>query len=517
MGRLSAIARLPVPTAVFSGSIRSCSLPRRHTLTVSGSGQTDGAYAFRLSDLAAATAITAGTAVSGTLSPGSSTSMYQFSGSAGQSFYFAHLSGNGSTNDDWRLTDPYGNILFNSALSTDGGRVTLNATGTYTLLIEGAISDTSPVTYSFNAIPVSDTTQTLALNTAVSAALVSPSQLDQYTFHLSANTLAYFDSLTNSGSLQWSLSGPAGVVVSNRLFNNSDGRFTSFDPVLSLPAGAYTLTVSGVGNAVGAYSFRLVDLSSATSVTPGTSFSGTLSPAVSTSFYQFIASAGQSYYFARLASSGSTNDGWRLVDPLGNVVFDSPLNTDPGRFTLALSGTYTLLVEGQIADTSASELFAERRTDHRHHANSDVRKYGQHRVVSTWAQDKYTFTLTAQTLAYFNALTNNANYQWSLSGPEGTVISNRAFNASDSTTGPANPVLSLPAGQYTLTVSSVGQTATPYSFRLLDLSTAPTAERNSTVTGKITTGVGTDIYQFSAQCRPGILLRINAHSLCFGQ
>ena len=469
-----------------------------YTLTVSGSGQTAGAYSFRLSNLTTATAITPGTAVSGTLSPGNSTTLYQFSGSAGQSFYFAHLSGGGSTNDDWRLVDPYGEILFNSMLASDGGRVNLSATGTYTLLIEGGISDTSPVDYSFNAIPISDTTQALTLGSTVSATLTAPSQQDQYTFNLSANTLVYFDSLTNNGSMQWSLSGPPGVVVSNRLFNNSDGRFTSFDPVLSLPAGVYTLTVNGAGGTAGAYSFRLVDLSTATPVTPGTSFSGTLSPAVSTSLYQFSASAGQSFYFARLASSGSTNDGWRLVDPLGNVVFDSPLNTDPGRITLALAGTYTILVEGQIADTSASSylLNVEPITD-----TTQTLALGS--TVSTAlsapaAQDNYTFTLTAPTLAYFDSLTNNGNYQWSLTGPEGTVVSKRAFNVSDSTGGPANPVLELPAGQYTLTVLSVGQTATPYSFRLLDLSTAPSAAFNTPVTGKITNGVGTDIHQFSA-------------------
>ena len=48
------------------------------------------AYSFRLLDLASAIALTPGTPVSDTLNPANSTNTYQFSGEAGQSFYFAH-------------------------------------------------------------------------------------------------------------------------------------------------------------------------------------------------------------------------------------------------------------------------------------------------------------------------------------------------------------------------------------------------------------------------------------------
>ena len=47
------------------------------------------------------------------------------------------------------------------------------------------------------------------------------------------------------------------------------------------------------------------------------------------------------------------NADWRLVDPSGNIVFNSTLGVDAGRFTLPFSGTYTLLLEGAIANTGA--------------------------------------------------------------------------------------------------------------------------------------------------------------------
>src|SRR5207253_3020033 len=109
-----------------------------------------------------------------------------------------------------------------------------------------------------------DTTQALALGNVVNAALAAPGQQDRYTLTLPAKALVYFDSLTNSDNLQWTLSGPAGDTVSNRAFSRSDAG-SQTNPVLALPAGAYTLTVTAAGQVTGPYSFRLSDLSSAPS------------------------------------------------------------------------------------------------------------------------------------------------------------------------------------------------------------------------------------------------------------
>src|SRR4029077_249102 len=172
---------------------------------------------------------------------------------------------------------------------------------------------------------------------------------DGFTFSLSANALLYFDSLTNSANIQWSLVGPAGTAVSNRPFNGSDGIFSTPMPIL--PAGAYTLTVTGVGQTTGAYAFRLSDLASATPLIPGTPVSGTLDPANSTNLYRFTASAGDQYTFLRQGGSGAPNASWRLIDPYGNVLFNNALRTSSALLTLPATGTYSLLVEGNIADT----------------------------------------------------------------------------------------------------------------------------------------------------------------------
>ena len=91
--------------------------------------------------------------------------------------------------------------------------------------------------------------------------------------------------------------------------------------------------------------------------------------------------------------------------------------------------------------------------------------------LTSGQQDTYTFNLPANALLYFDALTDNGNFQWSLTGPRGATVSNRSFGASDGQ-GIPNPVLALPTGSYTLTVSATGPTAGAYSFRLSDLATA---------------------------------------------
>src|SRR5260221_8208386 len=122
--------------------------------------------------------------------PADSTNSYQFSGAAGQSFSFPRLSNSGTAN--WRLIDPYGNSLFSTSLANDAGRLTLTATGTYTVLIEGGIGNAGTLSYSLNVAPITDTTQPLALGSLVSGSLASPGQQDRYTFTLPANAQLYF-------------------------------------------------------------------------------------------------------------------------------------------------------------------------------------------------------------------------------------------------------------------------------------------------------------------------------------
>jgi hypothetical protein len=48
---------------------------------------------------------------------------------------------------------------------------------------------------------------------------------------------------------------------------------------------------------------------------------------------------------------------------------------------------------------------------------------------------RYTFAIATATRLYFDSLTNHSEIRWSLDGPIGNIVANRAFNASDGVNG----------------------------------------------------------------------------------
>ena len=89
----------------------------------------------------------------GTLTPGNRTDLYRFTVTQGSQFYFNSLSVTGGTGA-WRLVDPFGNVVFGPTnLGTDVDTLTLNVGGTYILLIEGTVGNSSPVNYTFAVQP----------------------------------------------------------------------------------------------------------------------------------------------------------------------------------------------------------------------------------------------------------------------------------------------------------------------------------------------------------------------------
>src|SRR5205807_3633 len=111
------------------------------------------------------------------------------------------------------------------------------------------------------------------------------------------------------------------------------------DPSLPLPAGSYTLTVAGDSfSTTGPYQFKLLHFSNATPFTIGTAVNSTLTPANSTTLYQFNGTAGQQLYFDGQASAGFTYQPYcRLYGPSGNILLSQNVNGDIDTFTLPKS------------------------------------------------------------------------------------------------------------------------------------------------------------------------------------
>src|SRR5262249_7871105 len=303
------------------------------------------------------------------------------------------------------------------------------------------------------------------------------------TFSVAAPTQVLFDSQTNDGQLQWSLVGPPGT-------EQSALAFVSTPSVLTLVPGSYTLTVDGVGDETTAYSFRLLDLAAAPTLTPGTPVTGALNPGNATDLYRFTATAGQQLYFDNRNLVGSAN--WRLVDPFGDNVFGPQFGgTDVERPIIRVTGTYVLAIEGNSSNPSAVNYTfnVQPITDTSHALTIGATTSGT--IAQTGQRDLYTFSVATPTLVLFDGQTNDGQLQWSLVGPPGTEQSALAFTSAPS-------VLNLIPGSYTLTIDGAGDETSAYSSRLLHLAPAPTLPPGTPVTGALNPGNATDLYRFAA-------------------
>ena len=254
-------------------------VPGTYTLSVAGQNSTTGTYDFDLLNLAAATPIALGQHVDGTLNPGDSTAAYSFSGTAGEQVFFdSHALE--AQNTAWRVVGPDNTLTFGpNGLGQDPNTVTLDRTGTYTVLIEGNVNQTSAADYSFTVYPAATNQYGLSLGTTTAGNLQTPGQTDTYSFSVGQTTNVLFDSLTQNGNINWTLTGTGGDLVSQRAFNQSDAGNISGDSAVSLAPGDYTLTVAGSNSTTGLYGFQLLDLSTGTPTDLSTTVSGTIGDA----------------------------------------------------------------------------------------------------------------------------------------------------------------------------------------------------------------------------------------------
>ena len=471
-----------------------------YTLIIDGNADMVGGYSFRVLDIAQAMALTPGTPVIGQFTPANETDLYQFNASAGDRYIFDSQSL--SNTAYWRLLDPYGQLVFGpNYMGSDTGSITLTQTGVYTLLAEGYIASTGSTSYQFNVVyqgntPIAPLPTGTALTLGATVAGVLPSaQADFYSFTLNSDASIYFDALSNNYNLNWTLIGPRGTVVSARSFTSSDSGSLGGATTIPLVAGTYSLRINGSVST--GYSFRILDASQATILTPGIAVSGQLSPGNETDIYRFNATAGDRYFFDCQALSNTAY--WRLQDPYGQVVFDtSYMGSDIGPITLALTGTYTLLVEGYISITGATNYSfnVQKVTDDQPTLTVGDTINGS--IAHAGQLDFYSFNLSEAKQLYFDSLTNNSNLYWVLINSRGAVISTRNFTSSDSGSLSGSAICDLAAGDYTLAIDGHGDAVSSYSFRLLDIAQATAITPGTVISGQLSPANETDIYRFNA-------------------
>src|SRR5262249_19042360 len=154
-------------------------------------------------------------------------------------FFFDFRTRAGGTSTNWRLVDPHGNDVFSQPFNGDAGYQTLPATGAYTLLVEGGISDPGPVTYRFNVQPVPVETGTVASDVEVDRTVSTAGEEQTFTFQGTEGQRIDFDgSEANVLGLAARLVAPSGATV----FSLADVKSNS-GPLVLGETGTYRLVV----------------------------------------------------------------------------------------------------------------------------------------------------------------------------------------------------------------------------------------------------------------------------------
>ncbi len=442
---------------------------------------------------------------------------YAFTSTAGAVVYFDELTGfNCGSPHRWKCVGPTGGILFDEAFgaagpcdSRDAGRFVLTNAGPYSVTVYGV--EDGGGDYSFRVVPVADQAFSLTLGQSVTngvpgtgaGRLELPGGKDVYTFTANAGQVVYFDELTgfNCGSPhRWKCADPAGGILFDKTFGASGpcaphdgGRFVLTN------AGPYSVTVYGVEDGVGDYSFRVVPVVDqafnltfgqiVTNGVPGAG-AGRLDVPGEKDVYTFNATAGQVVYFDELTgfNCGSPHR-WKCVGPTGGILFDEIFASagpcdlhDAGRFVLTNAGPYSVTVYGLedgIGDYSfrivptANQSF-DVTLNQTIQPNSPAAGSGS--IELPGSSDTYHFTVGAGTPVYFDARSGNncgGVLQWRCITPSGTTVFDQVFAA----TGPCGPtdpgLLTLTnAGVYEVVVSGREDGTGDYEFRIW--SAAPT-------------------------------------------
>lgn len=469
------------------------SLPQSgvYSIVVNGFGDTPSSYAFKLVDITSFPQAGLGATVSGTLTAANPTSIYRVSGVANQPLYFGNLIPSSPNYDasNWTLYDSTGQVVASAPLFYFDGvtstsfSITPPADGTYLLILSGDPSN-MPAGYSFKVATPSINTFPLVLgNTPITGNFTTPGQQDRYTFTGTAGQHLLFDG-TSAIHGGVSLFGPNGLLATTDLRSDSN-------PLILPASGTYTVVLDA-SSSIGAYSFNLFDIAAQPVISPDTPTSGVLNPGLSDAIFRFAGTAHERVTYTNLLAPGAGDpfSAWSIYDASGNNVGVGSIGFN-GSALLPSDGNYILVFQGQNTSTTVAYNFSISLTP----AQTLPLTLGQtiNGTLNPGTRvDQYSFTGSAGQMLFFDGIKEGNTVFAQLTGPDGQAVVQ--LGTVDSDNGPFT--LSL-TGTYTLSIVGINSNSVTYSFRLIDVTTAPLVTLGNTFTGTLGPASTTNIYRVS--------------------
>lgn len=434
-----------------------------------------GDYNFRFLDVADATDLALDTTIEETLDPGRSVQLFKFEGTEGQRLFLDGLTNqlNGSI-----VIYSANNQFIASVTLGDDRDFTLPHDGTYLLAVRG-FSET-PLDYSFRLIIPATINNPLTLGETVSDTLAEAGETDIYTFTGTIGQTLYFDGLDSTSGISAQLFNPSG---NNIFFSTSTS--SNSNPVTLTQAGTYQLRLRGN---IGAYNFRLLDLTDAEDLAFDTVTNGTLNPGRETDVFKFTGTQGQRLFLDGLGTQFGGS--FQLYGPNNQFVASSDIRFDFDA-TLPSDGTYFLVVEG-FNNTPVTYSF-EMVTPETSTTAITLGNTVNGNISERGETDIFTFTANAGQKLYFDGLTGNSNFDVSLRSPSGASLLNFFQDVNTNRA----PITLIEGGTYQLTVDGSGATTGDYSFRILDTANAANLAFDTPVTETLNPGTSTTFYQFT--------------------
>jgi RHS repeat-associated protein len=482
--------------------------PGVYSLFVQGAVSTTTPFSFRLIDADEAIPVPFGAPISGALTPGNEGDLYRFSASAGDRFSLDAISSAGfSAPLTWQLVDEGGIPVFTQAF-TDLTNVTVPVSGTYTLVIEGDIAEaTQNGSYSFSVLktgngPAAPAAQPILFGTTVSGTIGQPGEIDRFSFQVQEGTIVYLDDLGTGTNIQ-------GALFTERLGNSSLPIAGGLpDGILQhLPGpGTYTLALSGVANATGAYQFRLLNLAAAPHVTAGSFVSGTLAPGFESDAYALNVPLDAAY---RLDVTLQPTSGFtaqpvlHILDSSGKLLQSKALPS-AGQAPVQVTedfveGSVLFIVEGAATDSSSSGSYSFTPTltqatiplpTNTGPQQITIGALVSGQVAGPGEFDQFVVQGTFGQRLLFVGVTTNSNAL-------GVQIPLAQANTSFTAGTVVGPFTFTQTGGTFITIGGSIATAGTYSFRVLDLADAKPLKLGTVKTGQINSGTGVEMLSFT--------------------